>query len=261
MKKKVARMAIFLALCVISFNTKVNAGQTDENKTIDNDEGINLYIIIGDSRETSMYNGCNEDSNLTKIAENTSEDYQVGSALFKNNFNNDMYLLDFHSGGSMTNGAYSKSISSVTLSLIYIYDIYRINEITVFEMYGANDIPYSKANLSMDTVIDDYFTSDAMFYEEILNLDCPLTFYKTTVGQINPEGIVYKEKRFLNTDVATFNNDLYSKETENIKVFPLEEWITESNITCLVTDSDPYGIHYSHSDSNKIFWYLVDSCN
>lgn len=201
-------------------------------------------VLIGDSRCYIMQDAIRHYTNWNLICDSIDRANRQGYVIFEN----DSYylIISTKSGGSLVNG-------DADLCWNYLNEAYakldytRINNYSYFNLYGVNDMPYIHSNALGDIdLLDEYINKNLAF---INSLDKNFTYYQCTIGQINDEGSIVPI--YNNDDILYFNQQLL--ETDAIPVYDIASSIKANNLTCLVTDTDPYGVHYSEKDSLIIF--------
>lgn len=202
-------------------------------------------ILIGDSRACSMFHS------VSRFAEwNLIEDHRIapdqGWVLFEKD--NMKLAICEYGGGNLANGAYEKGLAWAK-EVMEADSFPSDTKFCMFNFFGLGDVntgffPNSKG----------YYNEKGEEFAKGLAENC--VYYQCTVGPIDENGTMGQAGVWTNQIIKDFNNKF--KKTKHVKLYDLNAFLQKKGYACVISDTDPTGVHYQMETDKYILEEFVD---
>lgn len=227
---------------------EANENKSDEKETEDKSEETVLehcLIIVGDSRACSLFNSVNKFEEWTLIEDNRVAPDQ-GWVLFENS---ELKLaICEYGGGNLANGAYDKALSWAE-EVINAQWVTENTRFCIFNIFGLGD-----ANTGFFPDSDGYYNDRGEEFAKQYQDQC--VYYQCTVGPIDESGTMGQAGVWTNQLIKDFNKRF--KKTKNVKLYDFNSFLVKNGYECVISESDPTGVHYQIETDRKILEEFVD---
>lgn len=201
-------------------------------------------IIIGDSRACSLSNSVNSFGEWNLLADNRVAPDQ-GWILYESS---EMKLaICEYGGGSLTNGAYEKGLdwAKEVMSAEWVT---ANTKFCIFNIFGLGDV-----NTGFLPDSNGYYNEKGEAFAKENQENC--VYYQCTVGPIDEKGTIGQAGVWTNQMIQEFNQKF--EETDNVKIYDLYEFLQKEGYECVISDSDPTGVHYQMETDRKMLEEFV----
>lgn len=235
---------------------KISVDEKNEDKTDETDEKeieskseetISEYclIIIGDSRACSLFNSVNKFEEWTLIEDNRVAPDQ-GWALLDNQ---ELKLaICEYGGGNLANGAYDKGLAWAE-EVMNAQWVTESTKFCIFNIFGLGDV-----NTGFFPDSDGYYNDRGEKFAKQYQDQC--VYYQCTVGPIDENGTMGQAGVWTNQMIKDFNKKFM--KTKNVKLYDLNSFLEKNEYGCVISESDPTGVHYQIDTDRKILDEFVD---
>lgn len=202
-------------------------------------------IIIGDSRACSLSNSVNSFGEWTLLADNRVAPDQ-GWILYESS---EMKLaICEYGGGSLTNGAYEKGLdwAKEVMSAEWVT---ANTKFCIFNIFGLGDV-----NTGFLPDSNGYYNEKGEAFAKENQENC--VYYQCTVGPIDEKGTIGQAGVWTNQMIQEFNQKF--EETDCVKIYDLNDFLQEVGYECVISDSDPTGVHYQIETDRKMLEEFVE---
>ena len=215
-----------------------------ENALETETESEYCLIIIGDSRACSLSNSVNSFGEWTLLADNRVAPDQ-GWILYESS---EMKLaICEYGGGSLTNGAYEKGLdwAKEVMSAEWVT---ANTKSCIFNIFGLGDV-----NTGFFPDSNGYYNEKGEAFAKENQEKC--VYYQCTVGPIDEKGTIGQAGVWTNHMIQEFNQKF--EETDFVKIYDLNDFLQKEGYECVISDSDPTGVHYQIETDRKMLEEFV----